>query len=189
MNMILDTLPVRRGECYRVLAPRWLTLLLRLASAMFGLVTLWAAVRYWSEMPVWVNGLVCVLVPAFLIMAFHPRGWARFSTNPFLVADRRGLYFPSLRPRVLGQPAPVRWLFVPWSNVSNMREAKAASADGTCRCAAFDVYASADEVNEFFNPDLIDKRQTRPDHVPVSFYEHGIPHPREVLSRLRLLAS
>jgi len=187
MNDVLNAVPSPEGQHYRVLAPPWLTRLLRLGSLAFGLGTLWLALRHWAAMPIAVNLLVCVLVPAFFLMALHPRGWAQFSTRPALVADRRGLYFPSLEPVVLGQPLRERWLFVPWSNVSNLREAKVMSADGACRCAAFDVAATAEQVREFFNRDLIGTNAASGDCTAVSFYEQALPRPREVISRLRPL--
>ena len=189
MNEIVDTLPPPDGETYRVLAPRWLTWLLRTLSAVFGVGTLWIAVRDWADMPLWVNVLVCVLVPTFFMMAFHPRGWAQFSSKPSLQADRRGIHFPSLTPPVLGRPAVSRWLFVPWAHVSNLRVDKAMTVDGEFTCAAFDVVATPEEVEEFFNRNLMKPTQCVAGSVAVAFYDDGLPSPQEVVARLRALAA
>jgi hypothetical protein len=184
VNEIVDALPPVESDCYRVVAPRWLSALLQFFSALFGVGTLWIAVREWAGMPLWVNVLVCLLVPTFFLMAFHPRGWAAFSSKPSLQADGRGIYFPSQTPQVLGRPETSRWLLVPWGHVSNIRVAKVMTTDGKTLCAAFDVIATPDEVKEFFNDRLIDNAACREGSVPVAFYQDALPSPQEVVARL-----
>ena len=144
-------------------------------------------------MPTLARGLVCLLVPAFLLMSFHPRGWARLSTEPSLVADSRGVYFPSLRVLASRGLGPVaggkqsRWLFVPWSNIADLREDKAYVDDGWSACAAFDVVASTDEVAEFFHDDLKTKRMPRSGSKAVAFYVTSPPRPRTVIAALESL--
>ncbi len=184
MNRVLSVLPVPGGDSYTALAPKWFTHLLRLVSLAFGLAVLWFSVHDWSSMPLWVQALACVLVPAFFLMAFHPRGWAQFSSTPFFHADDLGMYFPSTRPQVLGSTAPPRWLFVPWENISNLRVDKAVTSEGKSTCAAFDVVATPDEVSEFLYDALATKHFGGTGSTAVAFYLHWPPHPRKVVASL-----
>ena len=188
MSRVLSELPSPHGRVFAARAPRWLTRLLRLASLGFGCATLWFSAHDCSRMPVWSRWLTGALVPAFFLMALHPRGWARLSSVPFFRADEVGMCFPSHRNDERGR-AP-RWLFVPWEAISDVRVDRCfagldgSDADGTRPCAAFDVGATPDEVEEFFVCSLTTKRPARDGSVSVAFYVHSPPHPREIVRNL-----
>jgi hypothetical protein len=188
MNKLLAELPTPRGRFFAARAPLWLTRLLRLLSACFGCATLWFSARGWSDMPVWAQLLAGVLVPAFFLMAFHPRGWARLSSVPFFQADEAGMYFPSQRNNELGRAS--RWLFVPWEGISNIRVDRCfaglegSDADGSSPCAAFDVIATPDEIAEYFVAALTKEGPVPGVAVPVAFYASSPPLPGIVIERL-----
>jgi hypothetical protein len=179
---VVASVPSPEGERYSAVAPVWFTALLRVLSAGFAIATAWLSIGEWNTMPGWVRVLVCILLPAFLWMALHPRGWARLSRMPFFVADARGMWFPSARNDHPGQ-AP-RWLSVPWADISAIRVDKVNTADGPTACAAFDVVATPDEIREFFDDDLVSKRPAAGRGVAVAFYVNVPPHPKRVVERL-----
>lgn len=184
---VVESVPPPEGEHYTAVAPVWFTTLLRAFSGAFAIATAWLSVGEWTTTPAWVRVLVCILVPAFLWMAVHPRGWARFSRLPFFHADARGMWFPSARNGHPGQPP--RWLFVPWTDISAIRVDKVNGPDGPTPCAAFDVIATPDEVSEFFVDELVSKRPAGGRSLAVAFYVNVPPHPRKVVERLLALES
>lgn len=151
------------------------------------MVVLVASMRSWSEMPVLAQIMVAVLTPLFLIVAIHPKGWAQLSTVPFLYADQSGMYFPSNNPRVLGKKYECRWLFVPWANISNLRVASVMTSEGKQSCAAMDVVASKEEVNEFFCESLQGEQFVEPGFVAVAFYCNIPPRAKTVVARLKTI--
>lgn len=191
-NQVTHEMPAPRSDLYAVVAPRWFTAMLRFQTAALVAITAWFAFRSWSEIPVAIKLLLWVLWPALSFVALHPtKGWGRFSTQPFLLANRSGMYFPSHRPYVLGQTSTSSWLFVPWHNIANLRVDKFSDSDGTSACAAFDVRASEEHIGEFFlgrtkaqvQAPASDAMQSR-EFVAVAFYAHRPPHPRKVVENL-----
>lgn len=182
---IVARVPPLQGDPLRARAPTWLTVLLRGVSGLFAITTAWLVVGTWSTTPTWVRALAALLVPAFLWMALHPRGWARLSRVPFFCADARGLWLPS---RHLGPDSePSRWLFLPWSEVSEVRVAKVGTGDGTSGCAAFDAMLSPEEVREFFVGTI--PTAADPRCASVAFYVNAAPTPRTIVERLTKIAT
>jgi hypothetical protein len=95
---------------------------------------------------------------------------------------------------VLGEEVVPRWLYVPWENISDIREDKAHYDEYVMRCAAFDVVATSDEVDEFFF-NLIGRRRARRfsgNRVPVGFYICnilGVPRARKVVEIIVWMAN
>ncbi|QID18474.1 hypothetical protein G3580_13040 [Nitrogeniibacter mangrovi] len=187
-NVVLDALPMPDGRGYRALSPGWFVAILRIVSVGFAVLTAWVAAGHWHTMPVWAQVLVGVLVPAFLLMGLHPRGWAQYATKPFLQADRRGLYLPSLTSSTLGRPAVSRWLFLPWAHVSGLRLARVMTDEGASPCVACDVVARAEQIDEFFLGTPLKADVTADGRVPVAVYIQVLPRPKEVLARLEALS-
>lgn len=187
-NHVVSELPRPVGRHVTVTAPTWLTALLRVVSAGFSGLLLWLTVREWPQMPAWTIALATVLIPSFLLMALHPRGWVRMSTVPFLHADRDGMYVPSGRPQALGRKETPRWLFIPWDNIASLGVCTIASAEGRSRCGAFAVAATEEEVREFLHEGLIDPPAAPPGFVAAALYLHSPPGPKTVVESLRALA-
>ena len=186
-------MPNLGSDAFAPVMPKWFTNLLRLISIAFALAVTWFSIHDWAKMPVWVQGLVCVLVPAFFFSAFHSKGWALYSTVPFFLADHRGMYFKHKHALTthLGKDAEVKnklrktWLFVPWQNISNIRVAKVATHEGSFNGAVLDIKATNEESEEFFAGRKIDKNSQQDGSVSVAFYMNFPPTPRKVVAILQ----
>ncbi|MEE2733251.1 MAG: hypothetical protein VYA55_20700 [Pseudomonadota bacterium] len=185
MNKVVASLPPVTPGCYAALAPKWFTYLARLITLLFCSVILVASIRSWDEMPLLAQILVVTLTTVFLIVAIHPRGWARLSMVPFVFADAQGMYVPSSNARVLGRKYEPRWLFVPWENVFNLRVATLVDSEGRQDCGAMDVRATDAEVQEFFYVGLEGEQSPEPDCVPVAFYCNIPPRAKTVVGYLK----
>jgi hypothetical protein len=181
-NRVVST-PKIRGDAYAVRAPRWLTYLLRIFSVLFAFVAGAGLVRNGVAMPDWVRITCAILMIAFLFMAISKRGWSRLSNEPFFIADASGMYFPSVRRFELNGPQS-RWLLIPWSNISSIRVDRAITSEGRSACAAFDVVATAKEVEEFLFDALVDKASKMEGARSVAFYVHAPPSASRVVAEL-----
>ena len=196
VNGIMAELPTPEGDYYTVMAPHWFAFPVRGASVAFGIAALWFIVPVWKEMPLWSLIIACIVVTSFVYVALNSKGWIRFLTTPLLHADHLGIYLPSHQSRTLGEKVSQRWLFVPWGNISDVRVDK--TYDGDCdgrsvvKCAAIDVVAASDEIDEFFF-DLTERRSNRSivvKKIPVGFYKRsifGIPGVKVVVDRIALM--
>lgn len=199
MNKLLSEMPNLGSEAYAPVMPKWFTNLLRLVSLSFAIATVWGSVRSWVTLPWWVQILVCILVPVFFFAAIHSNGWAYYSSSPFLLADRFGMYFKHKNALTthIGKGAQTEnsrrkcWLFVPWENISNIRVSKVKTHEGSFNGAMLDVKATADELDSFFGVRQADKDKiTLPDgSVSVGFYMNVPPTPRKVVTVLQEMIS
>jgi hypothetical protein len=166
--------------------PRWFLYSLRTFIALFVALTTWFSIQDWSAMPWGFRILACILIPSYLLLAFHPKLLSAWSSSPFFHADSLGMYFRSgvSSNTIRGRGSPDRWLFVPWENISNIKFAWVNTSDGASGGAAFDVIALPEEVAEFFYDDLVERNPPLRGRVSVAFYVNTPPSPRKVVESL-----
>jgi hypothetical protein len=172
MNRILEALPEIGKEDYSNNPPRWFKYFFKFLSALVGAgMAIWT-VSDWQTMPIGFRLMVCILVPSFLLFAFHPN-WG-LTEPPSLLANHLGMYFsPSGSLRFGQQPRKV-WLFVPWENISNIRYTRIVKGEFS-KGMVMDVKASSDEIDEFFGHygKPSDRKQFEDGRISVVFYEGG----------------
>jgi len=198
VNIVVAELPTPEGDYYTIMTPRWFAFMARVATASFGIAVIWFVVPVWREVPPWALFIACIVIIALLVIAINSKGWNRFLQTPLLHADQLGIYLPSHKPRTIGEKVSPRWLFVPWENLSNIRVDKAyiptCDERGVVSCAAIEVVATSDEVDEYFF-DLTERRSTRSivkKIVPVGFYIRniiGLPEVKEVVEKITMMAN
>ncbi len=188
MNKRLPEMPNLGSEVYAPMMPTWFTHLLRLLSVLFAVALAWFSIHDWAKMPLWVQLLVCILVPAFFFSALHSKGWSQYSSTPFFLADHLGMYFKHKHALTthLGKNAEIEnnrrksWLFVSWENISNIRVSKVTTHDGSFNGAVLDVKATDEDIEEFFAGRQVDKHLQQDGSVSVAFYMNVPPTPRKV---------
>jgi hypothetical protein len=182
MNQILSEVPNVSSHYYAPCAPKWLNYIVRTLFILAGIIITVLSISDWDTMPLGFRILVCVLVPAFFLIALYSKIWTQ---QPYFLANHSGMYFRPSGSLVIGQAPRKLWLFVPWKNISNIRVAKIMSGD-TSKGAAFDVKASHEEVAEFFHhygyPE--DKNQSQVNGMAVVFYDNYPPSPSTIVSDL-----
>jgi hypothetical protein len=146
-NHITDAVPLDDPASYVLETPGWLRTGARLLILAMGLALAVLSARSWGEMPFAARAMVVVLAPAMTLVALWNRPWRKLVK---FVAYDLGIAFPSNEQLVLSshtQPN-LRWLLVPWENISNIRLAR--EVGDASRCVAFDVRVSAEERESFF---------------------------------------
>jgi hypothetical protein len=188
MNQILPSLPLISGEHYVHRPPVWLTAVVRLAFGLMAIVTAVWAYLDWSTSPLGFRLLACILVPAFCFSSLRSDVWG----GADFIATDKGIFFPcnELRVITLGRDRKDSWLWVPWSNIENLRLAEYDDHDNDRRtCVAFDLNVSGEERADFFrgasNP--VDST-IHPDNLLSVAYGGFPPSPKEVFTRLKVLA-
>lgn len=168
--------------------PAWGAQLLRLAFLGVGaglLALAWlAAVR---SAPLYGIALPGAMGALFLIIA------VRAVPTVYFLADEAGMYFPESRSHfLLGGSGEIRWLFVPWANVSGIRVTRIRQTD----YVSFSVAASEEEERRFFGNLADRKRVTAGNvdaqgHLIAAYTNAFVAAERAVatLSRLRSAAS
>lgn len=194
MNKILPEMPILTGEVYTPVMSIWLVNGLRLFSILFSLGAAWLSYHDWANMPTFAKLIVCILAPVFFFSSLSSKkGWALYAKNPFFLADQTGMYFRHNQAFItyIGNKnqdtkhQSQQCLFVPWSNIANIRVGKVSSEDGYTDGAIFDVNASAEEIKAFFDIDLKDKKPIQADIQAVCFYQNSLPSPRKVVEQLQ----
>jgi hypothetical protein len=197
MNKLLPEMPNLGSEAYAPKMPEWFTNLLRLISVLFAVGVAWLGFREWAKMPLFAQIIVCILPPAFFFSAFSSRGWALYSSTPFFLANRLGMYFKHKNALIthLGKGAEAEnsrrksWLFVPWENIANIRVSKVTTHDGSFNGAVLDVKATKEELDQFFGRRRVDEKLLQDDSVTVAFYMNVPPMPRKVVTVLQDMMS
>lgn len=194
MNKILPEMPTLTGEVYAPTMPMWLAHGLRLFSLLFSLAVAWFGFHDWSNMPAFAKVIVCILAPAFFYFSLSSeKGWALYAKNPFFLADQSGMYFRHNQAftTFMGnnnqnkKRNSQQCLFVPWSNIANIRVGKVSGSDGDVDGAIFDVNASAKEIEAFFDASVKDKKPIQTDMQAVCFYQNMPPTPCKVVAHLQ----
>jgi hypothetical protein len=188
VNRAFHRLPSLLGDHYVHRTPRWLVILVRLFFGAGSVAFASLSIQDWNNMPFGFRALVCVLVPAFMLLALLPRRWEK--TIKFL-ADDRGVFFPcnELLATTLGREGSSRWLLVPWENIANIRVSTEIDCENSSSpCIAFDVKVSPEEQADFFRHvgSPTDRSQTASDIVPVAYGGYP-PAPRITVERLKQL--
>jgi hypothetical protein len=182
MNRTLTEIPALADDYYVHRTPKWLMMFIRLALGVGGVVLAVLSYRDWSHMPLGFRGLVCILVPAFLLFALRSTRTTKF------VADTRGVFFPcnELLVTTIGRKNPNTWLFVPWGNIMNIRVGTSIDYEGDkSKCVAFDVKVSSQEKAAFFQHvgAPTDREQSVNGFLSVA-YSDNPPAPRKAVAIL-----
>lgn len=140
--------------------------------------------QQWRDMPPGFRLLSGALIAAFWFFSLYSRIWRN---NIKFIADRRGMFFPSndYLVKTAGKKALHTWLFVPWSNVSNIRVATQKEYDGLSKCVAFNLYITPAERSDYFEHvgSPADTKQRALNVVPVSYSDYP-PHPKKTVAAL-----
>jgi hypothetical protein len=197
MNKILPEMPALTSDVYAPVMPMWLANTLRLLSVTLAVYMAYLGYNEWSNMPTFAKVIICILSSAFFFFSLSSeKGWALYAKNPFFLADRSGMYFRHNQAftTFIGnnnqdkKHKSQQWLFVPWSNIANIRVARVGSTtDGYSDAAAFDVIATAEEIRAFFDDDLKDKKPIQSGMQAVCFYQNMPPSPRKVVAQLQTM--
>lgn len=186
-NQIFPKMPSPAGEHYIHRAPAWFTTLVRLYFGVGAIVVLVWFYSDWSTIPLGFRVLACVLVPAFTFASLHKEAWG---TADFIATDN-GIFFPcnELRVITLGRRSMNSWLWVPWSNINNLRLAEYDDHDNDRRtCVAFDLNVSQEERACFFRgvSTPIDSAN-HPENLLSVAYGGTPPSPKKAFTRLKEL--
>jgi hypothetical protein len=178
-NKILHQAPVLRDKnfiCHRLALP------MKLATGIFCVVSLGIFSTHISD---WTSFLFIFfgffLIPIVLI---YPLLSKASKPQIYFWADKRGLFFPR-SDDVLNaeQQQKQNWLFVPWQNVSNLRNATIRNADELVDSIAFDIKISPQQGKEFFKKVYCptDREQSFAKGVLSLGYGFGVHPPIAVL--------
>ena len=144
-NRVLSIRPVASPHSVVLTDPLWLRLTFRVLMLLVGPILLYLSLSSSSPLP-----------PAALIIAtitgigtfggalWH-RPWSQFE---LFIADEKGIAFPANALVTLGKALDQRWLFIPWTNIHNVRTA-AERGDAT-PCVALDLEVTPVERKDFF---------------------------------------
>ena len=91
--------------------------------------------------------MLCLASYIFILLALRRRPEA---ASIYFVCDHEGIYFPSSQARsVFAKTKNVRWLQVPWHNVSDVRIQLLLDETANTKGVVFSIVASASEEHEF----------------------------------------
>jgi len=184
VNQTHAELPALSDEHYIHCLPKWLEISLRTLFGVFAMVLLVISSLQWRDMPPGFRWLCVALIAAFIFFSLYSRIWRN---NIKFIADQHGLFFPcnDYLVHTVGKNSMHSWLFVPWSNVSNIRVATQKDYDGQSKCVAFNLYISPKERSDYFIHVGIpsDIKQRALNVVPVSYGDYP-PNPKKTAAKL-----
>lgn len=126
------------------------------AIFLFAIAASCLAIYTRATTPVFITGFLYFLSACFILTAIHPRTGRE---QVYFICDHLGVYFPSYQSRMfLSHGNDESWLFVPWTNINDIKSARLLSDEGTVKGISFSVKASEEEEKTFFGPLAIAKR-------------------------------
>jgi hypothetical protein len=184
-NQILTQSPFPAAARFVYGMPAWGARSMRLAFLVAGGGLLYLANRAATgSAPTYALVLLVAMACCFLLVALRARATVYF------LADGHGMYFPESTSFVLfGKSGVGHWLFVPWSNISNIRVTRIRQTDHV----SFSVAASAEEERRFFG-NLADVKRLLGGNVDkegnlIAAYANAFMAAEKVVSKLSQLRS
>ena len=171
MNRIHLEAPSPDGEYFVYRLPAWLVQLLRVGSGIAGSATVFLAAQHWSTMPLPVRVLCAFLAAGFGIVAINRR---ILDPHTHFVADEQGIFFPGHG----------KWLFVPWTNISDIRVVEIMDGESSTGIA-FNLRLSPQEQSEFFQKHLkpVDHFRAGGEQLAVGYANYP-PRPKALAAAL-----
>lgn len=183
-NLVIPNRPTPAGQAVVLANPAWLRAAFRILLLLCGPILLYVSLASRSSLPLPGTILAAVVGTGTFLLAVWQRPWARFE---LFIADEKGIHFPAndLLAVQLGRTDDVRWLFVPWANIANVRTAR--TRGDMSSCVAFDVRVTPEERASFFG--RVDEPADRANHSPTTvFAAFDINPPSPNATAARLLA-
>jgi hypothetical protein len=148
MNRILETKPTITSQYFVYHMPRWAALSLKGVFFLFGMATAYLAFQEQASTPLVIIGFLYFLSGFFLLIALHPKTGREMI---YFICDHSGMYFPSYQSQMLfPRGNPETWLFVPWTNIRDIKTAELISDEGSVGGPSFSVKATREEEKMFF---------------------------------------
>jgi hypothetical protein len=146
VNTVLDDYPALAAAQFISGRPRWLDAVSRAVLLLSGgglayLATSISTIPSLAALLLWIVSGLAILVAV--------RPW---SASIDYAGDAHGVYFPSRQSfGIVGRTKPPTWLFVPWSNVSNIGVQPLLDESGNAKGVTFCLRASDDERRVYFS--------------------------------------
>jgi hypothetical protein len=148
MNSVIRNKPNFEGEYFVYGQPQWLDTAYRAASLLSGIALAWFATTLTSQIGILTQVLFLISV-VLILTALSPRSeWSAV----YFICDQNGLYFPSGKAQFMfARDKDTPWLFVPWANISDIRNQMVLDEAANKQGFALAIIATADERREFLS--------------------------------------